>query len=284
MMALPTTLQGFCWRILACGDLQTKLASAPSGLADAPGNQPIRVMLPARTSRLALREGAPSLPRLAALVEPAARAQCLARFAHHELMAVELFAWAVLRFPAVPGSLRRGWLAVLAEEQTHCHLYLERLAALGADFDAYPVSDYFWRQLPALDAAPAGPRGFLCAMGLTLEQANLDFTLVYRDGFRAAGDEDSARVCERVHEDEIGHVRFARSWLLRLAPGARDDADAYEQAVPFPLSAARAKARRFDVASRRRAGFSEAFVERVRSARSSQETRSRGPEPPEADS
>ena len=39
----------------------------------------------------------------------------------------------------------------------------------------------------------------------------------------------------------------------------------------LPLSLARAKARRFDAAARRRAGLGEDFIEAVRSARSTQE-------------
>lgn len=272
------TIRDYCRNILESPDLAAKLAAPAGALRDEPG-EPLLATAPARAPELALEAGADPLPRPGALHERAARAACLARFAHHELMAVELFAWALLRWPALPAELRRGWLGILHDEQRHCALYCERLRAHGAGLSEHSLSGYFWRHAQAIAAAPDGPRAFLAGMGLTLEQANLDFTLVYRDGFRAAGDEASARACEEVHEDEIGHVRFARAWLLRLAPEARDDAEAYEAAVPFPLSAARAKARRFDVAARRRAGLSEAFVEHVRAARSTQETRSRPPSP-----
>jgi hypothetical protein len=47
--------------------------------------------------------------------------------------------------------------------------------------------------------------------------------------------------------------------------------EAYQEAVPYPLAAARAKGRRFDEAARRRAGLSGAFIAFVRGARSSQE-------------
>jgi uncharacterized ferritin-like protein (DUF455 family) len=184
-------------------------------------------------------------------------------------MAVELFAWALLRWPDLPTALRRGFMGVLADEQRHCRLYLERLRAHGGSLEDQPRSDYFWKHAPAIAASPHGPRAFLCAMGLTLEQANLDFSLLYRDAFREAGDEASARVCQHVHDDEVQHVRLAALWLRRLAPAEqRDDLDAYLGAVPFPFAPARAKGRRFDVAARRRAGLSERFIEAVRAARS----------------
>lgn len=275
----PETVAGFCRNVLERGALGAKLAPprAPGGgrLADPPAAA-LRIERPAREGAIALGGRAGKLPRPGALADANARARCLARFAHHELMAVELFAWALLRFPEAPRGLRAAWLRILADEQTHCRLYLERLRAHGyALGEPEPLSDYFWRHEPALDASAHGPRAFLCAMGLTLEQANLDFAPLYRDGFRAAGDEASARATERVHADEVRHVRLAAVWLRRLAPEAPGDAERYEAAVPFPLEAARAKGRRFDAEARRRAGLGEDLIARVRSARSSVELKRR---------
>jgi uncharacterized ferritin-like protein (DUF455 family) len=261
----------FCKAVLLRGDLASKLCPGAS-LDDSNPGPALAISQPARDPELSLVGESHPLPRPGELRDPGARASCLARFAHHELMAVELFAWALLRWPDVEPDLRQDWLSVLADEQTHCRLYLERLDAHGSSLAKHPLADYFWKQVPAIGASPAGPRAFLAAMGLTLEQANLDFTLVYRDAFRSAGDETSARVCERVHRDEIGHVRSAARWIARLAEGPGDDLDAYLGAVPFPLSAARAKGRRFDLASRRNAGLSERFIEHVRDARSTQQT------------
>jgi len=272
--APPDAAAAFAHRILARGELDAKLRPPEGADVDlwpeAGASPPAR---PARAPGLEMAEGAPPLPRPRELRDPEARARCLARFAHHELMAVELFAWALLRWPDAPGALRRGWQAVLRDEQRHALLYLERLRAHGRRLeDDAPHSGYFWKQIPALEASPRGPRAFLAAMGLTLEQANLDFSGLYRDAFREAGDEATARVCQRVHDDEIAHVRAAATWLARLdaEAGARTPrplAEAYADCVPFPLSAARAKGRRFDVGARRRAGLDEEFIEAVRGAR-----------------
>jgi len=276
MAARANTIRELCWRILASGDLEAKLAGPARRLSDAGPGPSAHIARPARAAGLELASGARALPPTGALGEPAARARCLARFAHHELMAVELFAWALLRWPELPTALRRGLLSALADEQRHCRLYLGRLEALGSRLEDHPCSDYFWRQVPAIDASPHGPRAFLCAMGLTLEQANLDFTLLYRDAFLAAGDEASARVIEHVHDDEVRHVAIAATWLRQLGTPGRSDVELYEEAVPFPLSAARAKARRFDAAARRRAGLQPEFIEHVRAARSSSEQHPRG--------
>jgi uncharacterized ferritin-like protein (DUF455 family) len=277
----PTTIRGFCRRVLTRGDLAAKLApprrADGSPLCDDAPGPALRVDGPARDPGLAMSGGAGGLPRPGELRAPDARARCLARFAHHELMAVELFAWALLRWPELPAELRRAWLAALSDEQKHCRLYLERLRAHGSDLHEYDHSDYFWKQAPHIAASPHGPRAFLSAMGLTLEQANLDFALLYRDAFREAGDAASARVCQIVHDDEVGHVRLAAVWLARLADPQQSETERYREAVPFPLSAARAKGRRFSAESRRSAGLGEDFIAHVRAARSTQETRPRRP-------
>ena len=267
------SLQQFCLRILTSGDLATKLEPPPETLADPREPALDFPERPLRNPEIAMAPRSTPLPRPGALRDPAARARCLARFAHHELMAVELFAWALLRWPQMPRGLRRSLASTLVEEQTHCRLYLERLRDHGDALCDHPQADYFWRQTPAISRSPAGPKAFLAAMGLTFEQANLDFTLVYRDGFRAAGDEASARVCQRVHDEEIGHVRSASNWLCKLGGNGVRDLEAYQDAIAFPLSLARAKSHRFFATPRREAGLSEAFIEAVRRARSTQETR-----------
>jgi uncharacterized ferritin-like protein (DUF455 family) len=270
MATTKSTVRAFCRRVLECGDLASKLDAPPTGLDPRDPGPALAIEAPVRDASLSLSSGVDKLPRPGELAAPGARAACLARFAHHELMAVELFAWALLRWPELPSALRRSFLGVLADEQRHCRLYLERLRAHGSSLAEHPRSDYFWRHAPTIAASPHGARAFLCAMGLTLEQANLDFSLLYRDAFREAGDEASARVCQRVHDDEVQHVRLAALWLRRLEPGEQevDDLDAYLDAVPFPFAPARAKGRRFDAAARRRAGLSERFIEAVRDARS----------------
>lgn len=205
------------------------------------------------------------LPSLGALADPGARIACLSRFAHHELQAIELFAWAILRFPQLPLPLRRGFLLVLEEEQDHLRLYLDRLRAHGATLSA-GQSDYLWRHTAGIEASPDPVLAFLSAVGLTFEQANLDFAGMYRDAFLAAGDVASAEVLAQVHRDEIRHVRLAVRWLGRLKQPGESDLSAYLRAVPFPLSPARAKGRRFDLLARRQAGLSDEFIAHIAAA------------------
>lgn len=271
------SLHEVCLRIVDGATLEEKLRALPEAIDDVALAE--RRGAPARAPAIALAAGSGPLPRPYELADPAARAACLARFAHHELMAVELFAWALLRWPGLPPALRRAFVRILTDEQRHCRMYLERLAAHGSALEEHRCSGYLLRHLPAIDASPHGPRAFLAAVGLTFEQANLDFAPLYAEAFRRAGDEASARVCERVHTDEIRHVAVAARWLPLLAGPGHTDLSSYRQATPFPLGAARAKGRRFDAAARRAAGLSDALIEHVRTARSSQEAAPRPREP-----
>jgi uncharacterized ferritin-like protein (DUF455 family) len=142
MAARAKTVRDLCWRILASGDLDVKLAGPAGRPTDTEPGPPARIARPARSAGLGLARGAAALPPTSALGEPAARARCLARFAHHELMAVELFAWALLRWPELPAALRRGLLGVLADEQRHCRLYLGRLEALGSCLEDHACSGW----------------------------------------------------------------------------------------------------------------------------------------------
>lgn len=236
--------------------LDAKLYAWPGGASDerpvsarriaAPGRPPELAIVPARSARV---------PPVAGMHDPQQRARILHALANHELQAVELFAWAVLAFPDAPGPFRRGLIAILADEQRHCRLYIERLEALGGWFGQFPVTGHFWNQIDAIRT----PLEFVCAMGLTFENANLDFAQDYAVAARAAGDHATAAVLDQVHTDEIRHVRFAWQWLRKLAPD-QPAWEVYLASIARPLGPERARGKRFDRASRLAAGIDEAFV------------------------
>lgn len=240
--------------------LEAKLAPPPDELAIEEPDDGARgeaLTAPGRPAELAIVAGrAARVPPLAGMRDPQQRARILHALANHELQAIELFAWAVLAFPATPVAFRRGLLAILADEQRHFGLYRDRLAALGARFGDHPVTGHFWNKLDHL----ATPLGFVCTMCLTFENANLDFAGDYATAARACGDLATADAIDRVHSDEIRHVHFGWVWLRRLA-AELDPWQAYLQHVSYPLGPRRARGARFDREARRRAGLDEAFID-----------------------
>jgi len=119
---------------------------------------------------------------------------------------------------------------------------------------------------------------FLCGVGLTFEAANLDHSLRYRDIFLQAGDEETAAVLQRVHDEEVHHVRLAHVWLRRLsgAAGIHDDLELYQRhAMPPAFVLAKARGKGFSgEAARRKAGLSEELIAAVKTARSERRARS----------
>lgn len=269
---MSTPVADYARAVIAATELAGKLAAPPDDVVVEAhdGAPPTIVAAPGRPRGLEIVAGRDTrVPPIAGMRDPAQRARILHALANHELQAIELFAWALLAFPAAPRGFRAGLLAILADEQRHLALYCERLAAHGVGFGDLPVTGHFWRKLDQL----ATPLGFVCAMGLTFENANLDFAGEYAAAARAVGDDATADVLARVHADEIGHVRFGWTWLGKLAPrhrsgdggpsddGGGDDLWAtYCGALAFPLGPHRARGLTFDADARRRAGISEDFI------------------------
>ena len=257
-----TAVRNYAEQIVRGERLADKLVPPPDGLELEDAGAPLRIAAPGRPQELRIvpvKRGI--VPPVVGMRDPAQRARILHALANHELQAIELFAWALLAFPAAPVAFRRGLVAILADEQRHFALYAERMAALATAFGDHPVTGHFWNKLDHLET----PLHFICAMGLTFENANLDFANDYALAARACGDTETARVLEQVHTDEIAHVHFAYAWLRRLAPD-EDPWAAYLAHTRPPLGPRRARGKNYDADARRRAGFSPDFIARLADA------------------
>lgn len=218
---------------------------------------------PGRPPELAIHPWAGArTPSLRGWPDPAQRWRILHALANHELQAVELFAWALLAFPHAPAGFRAGLLGILADEQRHCALYIDRLGELGHAFGDAPVSGYFWGKLQAMST----PARFVVAMGLIFENANLDHALEAAEAAEACGDVRSAGILRRVQRDEVRHVAFAWRWLEAFRAPDQAMWDAFLEHSVWPLRPALARGRSFDAASREAAGLDAAFIERLAQA------------------
>ncbi|MBA3397340.1 MAG: DUF455 family protein [Deltaproteobacteria bacterium] len=258
MSAVLASARAYARSIVLADTLAGKLLPPPAALELADAEPALRLPAPGRPASLAIAISRDvKVPPIAGMRDPQQRARILHALANHELQAIELFAWALLAFPDAPLPFRRGLVAILADEQRHLALYRERLVAHGLDFGDLAVTGHFWNKLDHL----ATPLEFVCAMGLTFENANLDFAGDYATAARACGDHETAAVLERVHADEIAHVHFGYVWLRRLAGKDREPWQAYLDNVRFPLGPRRARGARFDRDARVRAGFDDAFID-----------------------
>ena len=198
----------------------------------------------------------PPSPRRRDLEREDGRGRVLHGFANHELLALELMAGMLLRFPDAPAGWRLGLVQTMRDEQKHLRLYLQRMAECGVEVGDVPVSSFFW---DTLHDAP-DPLAFTAAMGLGFEQANLDFALAWQRAFAAAGDAPTAEALQVVYDDEVRHVRHGVRWYRELAGVDRVDFGQWQQTLRFPMSAARARGPHIDREGRRRAGLDEDYV------------------------
>lgn len=250
-------LRTFALAVLQTEDLDAKLAPPPAELTDDDPGPALRATGPGRPPRLRIASGGTAdAPSVEGLHDPAQRPRILHALANHELQAAELFAWALLAFPDAPKEFRRGLLKILQDEQRHTRMYIARLEESGARFGDLPVSGYFWKKVETITS----PLRFICAMSLTFENANLDYTVDSADAARRAGDAKTAAVIDRVHLDEIEHVRFGWTWL-QVFKGEDESAwDAFRSNLTWPLRPLRARGTNFYREGREAAGLDPDFI------------------------
>ena len=85
--------------------------------------------------------------------------------ANHELLALELMALVLLKFPNAPKKFRRGVYGTLREEQEHTSWYIQRMKECNIEFGSIPVNDFFWRNISTMDS----PMSYVSKLSLTFE-------------------------------------------------------------------------------------------------------------------
>lgn len=255
-------IREFAERVLFSTSLEEKLR-APEQLSDErPGTPAAAPSAPGRPSHLVFKSqhsGKAEFPGLHELETRRERGRLLHFFANHELLATELMALVLLRFPDAPAAFRRGVVQTLKDEQEHTRLYLQRMRDCGIEFGELPVSGFFWRTVSTME----NPMDYVSSLCLTFEQANLDFARHFSRGFATVGDAETASLLERIYRDEIGHVAYGLKWFRRWKNPTESDWEAFCRQLKFPLSPQRAKGFAVNVDGRRAAGLDPDFIERL---------------------
>ena len=257
-------IREFAKRVLLSEEISLKLEAIDSPITDdAPGSAE-RHPEPARPADLkfAPRRTAPAMPAFGAFESPAKRAVAHHIMANHELQALEVMAWTLLAFPEAPTEFRRGMITVMADEQRHTRMHIERAAMLGVSFGDLPVNCYIWKKAMSFTSV----LDYLAGLPLVFEGANLDHSLEFADAFAAAGDERSASLMRVIHRDEIRHVAFGIEWLRQFKPDGLDEWETFVTHLHWPLRPVKARGEVFQREARLAAGLSEEFVEKLRNA------------------
>jgi hypothetical protein len=142
-----------------------------------------------------------------------ARRERLHRHMNNEMGGLEIAAQCLADFPDAPWELRMELARQCWDETRHVRLLYRRLVELGGRKGEFPVSNFEWRVTGMLDSLAAR----LAVQNRTFEAGQMDIVGKVVDDWRAAGDERTAEMLEAILADDIQHVRFANSWLRRLA-------------------------------------------------------------------
>lgn len=255
-------LKEWATRILSADTLAEKFL-APSHLTDFDPGPPIFWETPSRPRGMEFARHCKEdkLPTFRDHHAKDNRAVCLHRFAGHELLAVEIMAYALLAFPNAPKTFRRGIAHTLKEEQGHVRLYMQHMERLGIHFGDLPLYKHFWKQVPYLKT----PIQYISVMALTFEMANLDFAPLYRDSFNRHNDNESANLMQQIIDDEISHVSFGMHWFQRFKPMNQfSDFENYQKALPSILSPKRAKGFVFQSELRQNARVPSDWIEQLK--------------------
>jgi len=258
-------LREFAERILFANTLEDKLTPPPLDLVDEdPGKAISAPGSPGRPADLILGDKdtvrAP-FPGEHRLIDEEQRGILMHFFANHELLATELMALVLLKFPDAPKAFRRDILTTLKEEQIHTRWYLKRMADCGVDFGAFRLSGFFWDTISTMET----PLDYVTRLSLTFEQANLDYSKHYAKILTEAGDPKTGKILDRIYRDEIAHVGQGLKWFRRWKKEGESDWKAFNRQLQFPLSPNRAKANNveFNEEGRRKAGLDGEFLQEL---------------------
>lgn len=250
-------------RILSGDTLAEKLL-APDLLTDREPGPPLFWKEPTRPPGMGFHRHRykDKLPSILEHGDPEKRAICLHRFAGHELLAVEIMAYALLAFPEAPKNFRKGLVHTLKEEQGHVRLYIKRMEEMGLTFGALPLYRNFWAYVPHLTS----PLHYVSVMSLTFEMANLDFAPYYGHSFARHGDQESAALMQQILADELRHVSFGYKWFNQLKPEQSDAWECWEKSLPPFMTPKRAKGLSFQEENRKAAGVSMDWIQKLQEA------------------
>jgi len=171
---------------------------------------PDRPAWPARPELLAPRD----MPRRRKGGSERGRIALWHALAHIEFVAIDLALDMAGRFGAeMNRAFVDDFLSVAADEAMHFALLDRKLKTMGSHYGALPAHAGLWE---AAESTRGDVAARLAVVPMVLEARGLDVTPATLERVRAQGDENGARILERILDDEIRHVRFGTKHFDQL--------------------------------------------------------------------
>ena len=214
----PTIASAIC-AVLLTGDPRDKVMATRALVRDWQAGRlafQFDVAMPDRPARPEKPELLPpgAMPKRGRGGSERGRIALLHALAHIEFVAIDLALDAAGRFGAERGAeFVSDWLSVAADEAMHFSLLERRLRTLGSGYGALPAHDGLWE---AAEKTAHDVAARLAVVPMVLEARGLDVTPATIARFAAAGDQRSARILQRILDDEIRHVGFGTKHFANL--------------------------------------------------------------------
>ncbi len=201
----------------------------------------------------------PEFKKIKNLETEFARASVFHFFANHELLALELMALAILKFPDTAKAYKSSLIVAMRDEQKHLQFYLQQMQEYGMQFGDLQLNAFFWNSLSPVKTA----KEFCAGLSLCLEQANLDFSLDFQNKFKSIGDLKSANYLKEVYDDEISHVKMGLHWFKEWQDPSKTLWQDWNDSMQLPLGPQRAKSFYFSKEARQLVGFDDNFIQQL---------------------
>jgi uncharacterized ferritin-like protein (DUF455 family) len=140
--------------------------------------------------------------------------------AHIEFVAIDLALDMAGRFGEQMGEeFVSDFLSVAADEAMHYALLDRKLRTLGSHYGALPAHGGLWQ---AAHATRHDVAARLAIVPMVLEARGLDVTPATLERVKAAGDENGAKILNRILDDEIRHVAYGTKHFVAFAQNRGD--------------------------------------------------------------
>ncbi len=214
-----------------------------------------------RAQNIQFEKDKKKFPKVGAMHLDENKAYALHSFANHELLAIEVMAATLLKFPIeknVREKIINAILKTITDEQLHFKLYSNELKKLNFEFGSFGRSDFFWKYFLKIKSFPE----YFALMSLTFESANLDFAFFYKNVFKEIECHQIEKVLEKVLVDEFEHVSLGYFWLQKFSNN-KDLWEYYRELLPQYITPMRAKGIAYNEILRYKANLPQSFVEKL---------------------
>jgi len=155
-----------------------------------------------------------AMPRRGKGSSLAKRIALIHALAHIEFVAIDLAFDLIGRFGGLfPPDFADDWFRVGADEAMHFVLLDRRLREMGSFYGALPAHDGLWE---AAENTAHDVAARLAIVPMVLEARGLDITPATVERFQNLGEDQTARVLNRIYNDEIRHVFAGTKWFEYL--------------------------------------------------------------------